>query len=111
MQLNQLYLDYYFKSIIYLDNHGVAGHKQQVRIAEDAFQYLSTYYVKRSNYLFPKLTLYLTDALNNFYAFPTRKASTEYAARIMQAVSKRTLLTESEMERWEVYGKMYYPDR
>ena len=109
-QLNQLYLDYYFKSLIHFSNYAIAGDKEELRIAEDALKYVSTYYQNHADRLFPKLTLYLADAFNSFYSFPTKRASTEYAAKIMHAVNKRTQLTDAEMDRWEVYRRMYYPD-
>lgn len=107
LQLSQLYLDYHFKTMIYLQEHFIPGNKEQVRLAERSFHYISNYYQRRSNLLFPKLTVYLVDVLNNFYWLPTRKASTEYASKIIETINKKTILSEQEQLRWEVYKKMY----
>jgi hypothetical protein len=109
-QLSQLYLDYYFKALAYCSNRAGQGEKEELKIAEEALSYLSTYYQNRADHLFPKLTRYLADGLNSFYWLPTRIASTEHAAKIMQAANKRGLLTDAEKERLEVYRKMYYVD-
>lgn len=110
-QLSQLYLDYYFKSLVYCSNRAPRVEKEELKIAEEALNYVATYYQRRSDHLFPKLTRYLADGLNSFYWLPTKIASTEHVARIMQAANRKGLLSDAEKDRWRVYRRMYYVDR
>lgn len=80
--VNQLYLDYYFKLLVYVDTHYLPGERSHVAAADNALHFISDYYTRCNHLLFPELRQYVVEALNSYYGLPTRKASTEYARKM-----------------------------
>jgi outer membrane protein OmpA-like peptidoglycan-associated protein len=105
-QVSQLYLDFHLKALHYLNIYFTPGSKQDAVLAEGSLNYISEYYRSRSNYMFPKLTIYLCDGLNYFSNLPTSIPAPEYAGRVLEPLVANTILTDAELLRWRTYGKL-----
>lgn len=105
-QISQLYLDFHLKALHYLDATFTLGSKADAVIAEKSLNYISDYYRRRADRLFPKLSIYVGDGLNSFANLPTRTAAPAYAGLIPAALIKNTILSDQEQERWSVYRKI-----
>lgn len=106
---NQLYLDFYMKSLFYLSRHRAPGDGREMNLADQSLRGIASYYASRPRMLFPRLVLHVTRQLHNFYWLPTRKSSIGYAFDIMAAADARRMLSYEEQEAWETYRKLYTP--
>lgn len=107
--VNQLYLDYYMKSLIYLSRHRAPGDQREMNLADESLRGIANYYASRPRMLFPRLVLHVTRQLHNFYWLPTRQPSIAYAFQVMAAADARRVLNYEEQEAWETYRKLYKP--
>jgi outer membrane protein OmpA-like peptidoglycan-associated protein len=105
--VNQLYLDYHHKALLHLNTHLKPGSREQVKIADTSLDFISRYYQRRAHLLFPRLTLFITDALHYFYALPTGKPSTAFAYRILTTFSAYRMPDEAEQMRLDLYKRMH----
>jgi hypothetical protein len=82
--VNQLYLDYYLKTLVHVDAGLSHSAKRNLVAADNALKYISTYYGDRGELLFPALATYVIDALSSYYWLPTKRPSTFYANALLQ---------------------------
>jgi hypothetical protein len=109
VEVQQLYLDFYMKSLFYLERYRTPGDTREMNLAEQSLRGISTYYASRPRMLFPKLVLLVTRQLHNFYWLPTRKSSVAYAFDVMAAADARRMLSYEEQEAWGTYLKLFKP--
>ncbi len=107
--VNQLYLDYYMKSLLYFARHRAPGDTREMNLADESLRGITNYYISRPKMLFPKLVLHVTRQLHTFYWLPTRTPSIAHAFQVMAAADARRMLNYEEQEAWETYLKLYKP--
>ena len=111
VDVNQLYLDFYVKSLHYLDLHRTPGDNRQMNLADPSMRSIVSYYGGRTRMLFPKLNLHIVRELHRFYWMPTRKLSVEYAYSLMAKVESRRRLSFDEQPIWNTYMTLFPPPR
>lgn len=105
--VNQLYLDFYYKALLHIEHYFQPGDRVFVNIADESLKYISEYYGARSGLVFPKLAVYVGDALNSYYWIPSRSPSTFYAYKFLKSLEQRIPPDGPLFERWKKYQAAY----